>query len=125
MPAINRATDVGLRQRFKWLHGLSVVQRADVPAELAALKDVWLVGAADRLSDGAVVGELDEAFHGQLVAAAGNAEMHRVHDDVTERVRVVRRLDFTRGDRIEATYVDTPRSCAPCCCARATLPCCC
>jgi hypothetical protein len=25
MPAINRASDNGLRQRFKWLHGLSVV----------------------------------------------------------------------------------------------------
>jgi len=25
MPAINRATDNNLRQRFKWLHGLSVV----------------------------------------------------------------------------------------------------
>ena len=25
MPAINRATDAGLRQRFKWLHALSVV----------------------------------------------------------------------------------------------------
>ena len=25
MPAINRATDGGLRQRFKWLHGLSVL----------------------------------------------------------------------------------------------------
>ena len=25
MPAINRATDAGLRQRFNWLHGLSVV----------------------------------------------------------------------------------------------------
>ena len=25
MPAINRATDDGLRRRFKWLHGLSVV----------------------------------------------------------------------------------------------------
>lgn len=25
MPAISRATDAGLRQRFKWLHGLSVV----------------------------------------------------------------------------------------------------
>ena len=25
MPAINRATDTGQRQRFKWLHGLSVV----------------------------------------------------------------------------------------------------
>lgn len=25
MPAINRATDAGLRQRFRWLHGLSVL----------------------------------------------------------------------------------------------------
>jgi len=25
MPAINRATDTGQRQRFKWLHGLSVL----------------------------------------------------------------------------------------------------
>jgi Domain of unknown function (DUF4149) len=25
MPAINRATDAGQRQRFKWLHGISVV----------------------------------------------------------------------------------------------------
>lgn len=25
MPAINRATDAGQRQRFKWLHGLSVM----------------------------------------------------------------------------------------------------
>ena len=25
MPAINAATDQGMRQRFKWLHGISVV----------------------------------------------------------------------------------------------------
>lgn len=25
MPAINRATDAGLRQRFKWLHAISVL----------------------------------------------------------------------------------------------------
>jgi DNA-binding GntR family transcriptional regulator len=29
-----------------------------------------------------------------------------VHWDVTERIRVVRRLDFTRPDRIEATYAE-------------------
>jgi DNA-binding GntR family transcriptional regulator len=39
-----------------------------------------------------------------LVAAAGNDEIARVHQDVTERIRIVRRLDFTRPDRIEATY---------------------
>ena len=29
-----------------------------------------------------------------------------MHRDLTERIRIVRRLDFTRADRIEATYVE-------------------
>jgi DNA-binding GntR family transcriptional regulator len=32
--------------------------------------------------------------------------MARVHWDVTERIRIIRRLDFTRASRIEATYVE-------------------
>jgi DNA-binding GntR family transcriptional regulator len=76
------------------------------PAELESLKDVWLVPLADRLTDPAEVGRLDEAFHATLVQAAGNPEMARVHWDVTERIRIVRHLDFTRADRIEATYVE-------------------
>ncbi|MCW5636607.1 MAG: GntR family transcriptional regulator [Rubrivivax sp.] len=76
---------------------------AAVP-ELEALKRVWLVPAAERLVDGAEVGALDEQFHATLVRATGNAEIARVHWDVTERIRIVRRLDFTREDRIEATY---------------------
>ena len=73
-------------------------------SELEALKRVWLVPAAERLTDAAEVGALDEQFHATLVRATGNAEMARVHWDVTERIRIVRRLDFTRADRIEATY---------------------
>ncbi len=76
---------------------------AAVP-ELETLKRAWLVPAAERLTDGAEVGALDEQFHATLVRATGNAEMARVHWDVTERIRIVRRLDFTRDDRIEATY---------------------
>ena len=76
------------------------------PAELEALKDIWLVPLSDRLTDPAEVGRLDEAFHATLVLAAGNPEMARVHWDVTERIRIVRHLDFTRADRIEATYVE-------------------
>jgi DNA-binding GntR family transcriptional regulator len=67
---------------------------------------VWLVPAAERLADERAVGELDERFHATLVHAAGNKEMARVHWDVTEHIRIVRRLDFTRGDRIEATYTE-------------------
>ena len=47
---------------------------------------------------------LREQFHCALVAAAGNAEMARVHRDVTERIRIIRRLDFTKQVRIDATY---------------------
>jgi DNA-binding GntR family transcriptional regulator len=43
-------------------------------------------------------------FHCTLVEAAGNPEMARVHRDVTERIRIIRRLDFTRQARIDATY---------------------
>ena len=50
------------------------------------------------------VSKWDEAFHCALVAAAGNAEMARVHSDVTDRIRVIRRLDFTKQLRIDATY---------------------
>ena len=30
--------------------------------------------------------------------------MARVHSDVTDRIRVIRRLDFTKQPRIDATY---------------------
>ena len=79
---------------------------AGAPPALEELKRVWLVSAAERLCDARAVGELDEQFHATLVRAAGNAEMARVHWDVTEHIRIVRRLDFTRGDRIEATYLE-------------------
>ena len=77
---------------------------AECPAPIEALKAVWLVPAPERLSDAAEVGRLDEAFHAALVRATGNDELARVHWDVTERIRIVRRLDFTRQDRIAATY---------------------
>jgi DNA-binding GntR family transcriptional regulator len=83
-----------------------LAMRSDEPPALEALKALWLVPAAERLSDPRAVGALDERFHATLVAAAGNDEIARVHQDVTERIRIVRRLDFTRPDRIEATYLE-------------------
>ena len=74
--------------------------------ELDALKAIWLVPVAERLDDAVQVGTLDEQFHATLVHAAGNAEISRVHWDVTERIRIIRRLDFTRSDRIDATYAE-------------------
>lgn len=71
---------------------------------LAQLAAIWLVPAAERSGDAAQVSRWDEEFHCALVAAAGNGEMARVHRDVTERIRIIRRLDFTQQTRIAATY---------------------
>lgn len=103
-------------ERIEQLYDLRVVlerwavtrlcEQEDPSAGLQPLKEVWLVKPEERLTDTAQVGRLDEEFHARLVQAAGNREIARVHHDVTERIRFVRRLDFTRSDRIEATYVE-------------------
>jgi DNA-binding GntR family transcriptional regulator len=80
----------------------------DTP-ELEPLKELWLVPLAERLTDARQVGANDEQFHATLVRAAGNVEMARVHWDVTERIRIIRHLDFTRPDRIDATYLEHGR----------------
>ena len=72
--------------------------------QLDALADIWLVNVTDRSMDAKQVAQWDEAFHCTLVTAAGNAEMARVHRDLTDRIRVIRRLDFTKQPRIDATY---------------------
>lgn len=71
---------------------------------LDELNAIWLVPAPERSSDMAQVTLWDEEFHCKLVSAAGNAEMARVHRDVTDRIRIIRRLDFTKQARIDATY---------------------
>jgi DNA-binding GntR family transcriptional regulator len=77
--------------------------RAERP-QLDHLKAIWLVAPDERLTDHAEVSQLDEAFHSCLVEAAGNPEVLRCHREVTERIRILRRLDFTEAGRITATY---------------------
>lgn len=71
---------------------------------LESLKTLWLMTPEERLTDGTAVSRLDEAFHEALVAAAGNPEVARCHREVTERIRIIRRLDFTQSERIGVTY---------------------
>ncbi len=88
---------------------LAAVERlcqAETPADLSALQAVWFAAPGDRPTDGQRVGELDEAFHQGLVLATGNREMARVHQEVTEKIRIIRRLDFTRAHRIDLTYAE-------------------
>lgn len=75
---------------------------ADCSDCLTALVDFWI--ESPPLSDGKAVSRQDEQFHVALVTATGNSEMARVHIELTEKLRIIRHLDFTREDRINATY---------------------
>lgn len=86
------------------VHRICADDRRVDRALLAGLAAIWLVPPAERSSDMVQVSLWDEQFHCALVAAAGNAEMARVHRDVTDRIRIIRRLDFTKQMRIAATY---------------------
>jgi DNA-binding GntR family transcriptional regulator len=88
---------------------IAAVQRlyaGDPKAALAGLEKVWLVAPRSRLTDGARVARLDEEFHTTLVESAGNPELARVHQSITERIRIVRRLDFTHPERVVYTYLE-------------------
>jgi DNA-binding GntR family transcriptional regulator len=72
--------------------------------ELEPLRRTWTGPADERETEMRVVATLDEAFHATLVASAGNREMSRVHAEVTERIRIIRRLDFLSDSRLDTTY---------------------
>ena len=99
--------------QFEHLYDLRIVLELAAVQKLCAGKSaavlggqraIWLVNPRKRLTDGAKVARLDEEFHAALVAAAGNPELARVHQSITERIRILRRLDFTHPERIIYTY---------------------
>jgi DNA-binding GntR family transcriptional regulator len=71
---------------------------------LRALEEIWLASPDVRVRDAQTACDLDEGFHESLVAVAGNTELSRIHGDVSQRIRIIRRLDFTQNERIDATY---------------------
>ena len=73
-------------------------------AVLDQLAKIWLVPKSERLFDAQQVSSLDEAFHCAIVQATGNPVIQSTHQEITERIRVIRKLDFTRTPRIDATY---------------------
>ncbi|HEY4083967.1 MAG TPA: GntR family transcriptional regulator [Burkholderiaceae bacterium] len=90
-------------------HAVAHWCEAEERPQLAALAAIWLVPEAERLTDAAQVGQLDEAFHRGLVEGSRNREMLRVHGEITERIRIIRRLDFTKAPRVAATYDEHAR----------------
>ena len=82
-----------------------LVRQESAEKVIGQLQMIW---DPDRVALDRVVGStvrvLDESFHCELVAAAGNREMARIHQELTERLRIIRRLDFSKENRIKATY---------------------
>lgn len=76
----------------------------EMNALLLPLEAQWTADAEPYMHDGRLVASWDEEFHRSLVAASKNAEIVRVHAEVTDRIRIVRRLDFTQPTRIVATF---------------------
>lgn len=90
-------------------HAAQRLSEAETRDTLTALAEVWLIPAEERPADGSTVGELDERFHTLLVQGSGNREMARVHRQITDRIRIIRRLDFTKPARVDATYDEHAR----------------
>ncbi len=78
--------------------------RAKERTELHKLARIWQVPSKERLQEAVKVSALDEAFHMQIVESTGNREILRTYREITERIRIIRRLDFTKADRVSATY---------------------
>jgi DNA-binding GntR family transcriptional regulator len=76
----------------------------ETPPPLAGLKALWLGPAVEREKDPRRMAKLDEDFHCTLVEAAGNRELAQAHAELTEKIRVIRRLDFLKEKRLDATY---------------------
>jgi DNA-binding GntR family transcriptional regulator len=78
--------------------------KMDVMPELLALGAFWRVPKKQRVLEGKEVAREDEEFHRTLVALAGNQEMLRTFNRLTDRIRIIRRLDFIDPERIAAAF---------------------
>lgn len=77
---------------------------SDREVDFEGLRATWLVQPAEREARPKAMAQLDEGFHEALVKAAGNRELARAHAEVTDKIRIIRRLDFLKEPRIAATY---------------------
>ena len=71
---------------------------------LDPLREIWCVSGPRRERDPAKAAGFDEGFHAGIVAVVGNLEVARMRADVNERIRIIRRLDFTKPECMATTY---------------------
>ena len=91
------------RQNIELVSVQCLAKREDL-TELRDLCAFWCVPKKQRVSDGQQVAREDERLHRTWVALAGNREMLRTFDHLTERIRIIRRLDFISPERIDAAF---------------------
>lgn len=72
--------------------------------QLNALSRLWCADEADRRLDSDFVADSDEQFHLAIVGLAGNTSMLRTFSEITDRIRIIRRVDFVSERRIEDAY---------------------
>ncbi len=78
--------------------------RTGLKEQLAGLLTLWCCHEGQRQNDSSLLAEMDEDFHFALLELSGNQEMAAIHRMLCERLRIIRRLDFTQQGRIKATY---------------------
>lgn len=83
-------------------HAAAILCQAEERPFLDRLLATWTAYTGAPMKP-VTIRDADEAFHRTLVEGCGNREMLRVHSDITERIRIIRRLDFTKENRVTAT----------------------
>jgi len=81
-----------------------ICQADQASTGLMSLLSFWNVARKDRVRCPEQVSAKDEAFHQELVRLSGNSEVAKTHAEITEKIRLVRRLDFSKDFRIDLTY---------------------
>jgi DNA-binding GntR family transcriptional regulator len=79
------------------------------PGQQEALQEllaIWSIEPDQRCYDAHQLIQMDEHFHQRLLTLAGNAQMTRIHEEIGDKIRVIRRLDFTQPARIDTTYAE-------------------
>lgn len=85
---------------------LCQIPRAMLKARLASLIATWCIDSAHYNYDLKQISVADEEFHCDLVLAAGNLEIAKIHRDLSEKIRIIRRLDFSKANRVELSYAE-------------------
>lgn len=89
---------------------LEIAARGMAKDALRALAEEWDPACCSpTTSNLTLMVQKEESFHIALAQGGGNQALVTYLNDINERIRVIRRLDFTSGFRIERTYEEHHR----------------